>query len=90
MRALIVSAALLGAAVAQGDPWTDAFTFERVAIPPGIDPQIGGLDTAPSVSRRRVNSQRCITSSVRSSSTSSPRGSCSPSANWDQVPSAGS
>ena len=48
MRALIVSAALLGAAVAQGDPWTDAFTFERVAIPPGIDPQIGGLDTAPS------------------------------------------
>lgn len=52
MRALIVSLALLGAAVAQEgaqqDPWTDAFTFDRVAIPPGVDPQIGGLDTAPS------------------------------------------
>ena len=30
------------------DPWADAFTFERVAIPPGVDPQIGGIDKMPS------------------------------------------
>lgn len=46
MRPLL--ALLLGAALANADPWTDTFTFERVSIPPGIDPQIGGIDTLPS------------------------------------------
>ena len=34
-------------ALLPGDPWTDAFTFESVAIPDGIDPQIGGIATMP-------------------------------------------
>jgi len=49
MRSLLLAlACVAGAAAAQQDPWTDAFTIERVEIPPGIDPQIGGVDTTPS------------------------------------------
>ena len=49
MRSLLFAlACVAGAAAAQQDPWTDAFTIERVEIPPGIDPQIGGVDTTPS------------------------------------------
>jgi glucose/arabinose dehydrogenase len=30
------------------DVWTDAFSIETIAIPAGIDPQIGGIDATPS------------------------------------------
>jgi hypothetical protein len=36
---------LLG--VFRGDPWTDAFSIETITIPPGIDPQIGGIAALP-------------------------------------------
>ena len=29
------------------EPWTDAFEFEAIAMPPGIDPQIGGMAALP-------------------------------------------
>jgi glucose/arabinose dehydrogenase len=29
------------------NPWTDAFVIESIAMPPGIDPQIGGIDALP-------------------------------------------
>lgn len=32
----------------RGDVWADAFSIETIAMPPGIDPQIGGIDTTPS------------------------------------------
>ena len=47
-RALLLLAALASAPLAQQDPWTDAFTFDRVSAPPGVDPQIGGIDKMPS------------------------------------------
>lgn len=55
-RALVVSALLVGVAIAQpqaqsgeagGDPWTRAFTIERIDVPAGIDPQIGGIAALP-------------------------------------------
>jgi hypothetical protein len=52
MRSCFFLAALAPVVVSQDqpaqDPWADAFTFERVAIPPGVDPQIGGIDEMPS------------------------------------------
>ncbi len=38
---------LLATALVRADPWTDTFTIDKVAIPPGIDPQIGGIDALP-------------------------------------------
>ena len=37
----------LGISLAAADPWTDTFTIDKITIPPGIDPQIGGIDTMP-------------------------------------------
>lgn len=34
-------------AVFRGDPWTDRFAIERIEIPAGIDPQIGGVTAMP-------------------------------------------
>ena len=52
MRPCFFIAALAPVLVSQDqpaqDPWADAFTFERVATPPGVDPQIGGIDEMPS------------------------------------------
>jgi len=48
MRALTVALALLGGLCAQQDRWTDAFRFDRIELPAGVDPQIGGLDHTPS------------------------------------------
>ncbi len=38
--------AILG--ILGGDVWTDVFAIETIKIPPGIDPQIGGIDATPS------------------------------------------
>ncbi|MFK7740022.1 MAG: hypothetical protein AB8H80_06825 [Planctomycetota bacterium] len=50
--ALAVAAALAAqgkpAAKAKADPWRDHFTMDRIEIPAGIDPQIGGMDATPS------------------------------------------
>lgn len=48
MRAAIVLGALLAPLVCQQDRWTEAFDIERIELPPGVDPQIGGLDATPS------------------------------------------
>ena len=45
MRSLLTL--LLASTLAGADSWTDTFTIDKIAIPPGIDPQIGGLDTMP-------------------------------------------
>ncbi len=37
----------LAAVSLHGDPWTDAFSIEKIANPPGLDPQIGGLAALP-------------------------------------------
>ncbi|MCK5941760.1 MAG: hypothetical protein KAI24_07325 [Planctomycetes bacterium] len=50
-RALLViavAASMARATPAQQDPWTDAFSFDAVEVPAGIDPQIGGIDVTPS------------------------------------------
>ena len=33
--------------LAHADVWTDAFTIDKIPVPPGVDPQIGGIDTTP-------------------------------------------
>ena len=48
MRNLILLVALTANVAAQQDRWTEAFDFERIEMPAGIDPQIGGLDVTPS------------------------------------------
>jgi hypothetical protein len=45
MRSLLTL--LLASTLSGADSWTDTFTIDKIAIPPGIDPQIGGLDTMP-------------------------------------------
>ena len=37
----------LATGLAPADVWTDTFHIEKVAVPAGIDPQIGGIDTTP-------------------------------------------
>lgn len=48
MRACMLSCLLVAPAFAQKDRWTEAFDIDRIELPAGIDPQIGGLDTTPS------------------------------------------
>ena len=50
MHILAVFFALVGAfgGGVWSDVWTDAFSIETIAIPAGIDPQIGGIDATPS------------------------------------------
>ena len=37
----------LASCLAHADVWTDTFTIDKVPVPPGVDPQIGGIDTTP-------------------------------------------
>ena len=43
----LLSFLLLSSTIVHADVWTDQFSFETVPIPPGIDPQIGGIDAMP-------------------------------------------
>ena len=45
MRPVFILA--LASCLASADVWTDTFSIDRIALPPGIDPQIGGIDTTP-------------------------------------------
>ncbi|MED5417059.1 MAG: hypothetical protein VYA27_00065, partial [Verrucomicrobiota bacterium] len=45
MRPVFILA--LASCLASADVWTDTFRIDRVALPPGVDPQIGGIDTTP-------------------------------------------
>lgn len=45
LRTLVITGFL--ATTAFADTWTDYFTFESLPNPPGIDPQIGALETLP-------------------------------------------
>ena len=46
MRTLLTLILVAGTALA--DSWTDTFSIEKIPVPAGVDPQIGGIDATPS------------------------------------------